>query len=771
MYRTWVNAFCGAVEQYSFGSTRGEAASVEAGLQTRVEAVLKESKRKLASLAELQQAALEENDNLPRALEEELLGQRLAAVCAKWKQRAIEAVEAFDDSLLQSHVTEDNGDPEGEIADTELDAILERAAGGEEQQHHEQHHEQRQQQQDQHHQQHQNQQQEEQQQGSPNDAAGPSSHGVPAIHISTVLEGGASHSRSATPRQRAGEPSPRIPPAPPSPPSREDQAAKLKALEEEAERLAAERLHVERMRLQRGESVLHRVVSTLESERAAKLAEAVQLAEEMTDAAPPPDDEEDPSKHLSSNARAEIAEIASRNEGLVHKLAELEGLRVAAETSGKEEAVAEHRKEIEKLKAEGETLAQRMVRLQEEREAAEKVAKSAARAELDEMRNQQKGRTKKKGQDVTEALTREEDAPANREELDRLRDERQDKTRLTAAELAEQAEKARQVEVSRQRVVEEMNPLDSIKSRLAEAERERIAALMALHAQQPQEITLSTEVSSMLANIEQRLQAHEDQKQAFQRRVEDMDERKNSRLRQRDEQAAQRARREEEKRKEEEEFAQFQAERKRKMDEKKRFREIKERGERGELPKYRVCVLGPKSGKTALVKRFVEGSFVDEVDPAIDRTYDKPYSLKGGDCLLQVVDTTGMEEFVDFRKGWYSSCDGFLVVFDLTRKPKRTFKLLKGFGEILKAAKGKESLADIPIVLVGQKEDLIDKRKIKAGEALTFAKEWGAKYVEVSAKTGENVGPAFETVVSLIDAKNNAAPTTTAAVVEEQANK
>ncbi len=56
------------------------------------------------------------------------------------------------------------------------------------------------------------------------------------------------------------------------------------------------------------------------------------------------------------------AAIASRNEGLVHKMAELEGLRAAAESSGKTEDVAEHRKEIEKLKTEGETLAARMLR-------------------------------------------------------------------------------------------------------------------------------------------------------------------------------------------------------------------------------------------------------------------------------------------------------------------------------------------------------------------------------------------------------------------------
>jgi hypothetical protein len=38
---------------------------------------------------------------------------------------------------------------------------------------------------------------------------------------------------------------------------------------------------------------------------------------------------------------------------------------------------------------------------------------------------------------------------------------------------------------------------------------------------------------------------------------------------------------------------------------------------------------------------------------------------------------------------------------------------------------------------------------VQAGDALAFAKEWGARYVEASAKTGDNVQAAFETLVAL----------------------
>lgn len=71
-------------------------------------------------------------------------------------------------------------------------------------------------------------------------------------------------------------------------------------------------------------------------------------------------------------------------------------------------------------------------------------------------------------------------------------------------------------------------------------------------------------------------------------------------------------------------------------------------------------------------------------DAAIDRQYERPYKVRGADCLVQVLDTTGLEEFAAFRQGWFASCAGFLVSFDLTRKPKRMFRLLRAFGDAIK---------------------------------------------------------------------------------------
>ncbi len=65
------------------------------------------------------------------------------------------------------------------------------------------------------------------------------------------------------------------------------------------------------------------------------------------------------------------------------------------------------------------------------------------------MRQQQKGRTKKKGKDVTDALTADELHALHvehRAEIERMRETRQNVTRQIGSDLLEQAAKADHVE-------------------------------------------------------------------------------------------------------------------------------------------------------------------------------------------------------------------------------------------------------------------------------------------------------------------------------------
>lgn len=92
----------------------------------------------------------------------------------------------------------------------------------------------------------------------------------------------------------------------------------------------------------------------------------------------------------------------------------------------------------------------------------------------------------------------------------------------------------------------------------------------------------------------------------------------------------------------------------------------------------------------------------------------------------------------------------------------RVFRLLKNFGEFLWDFSNSTSFFDeisyffseqilrvkndenIPFLLVGNKSDLHDKRKIPLADCQERARQWGnVQYVQTSAKTRENVDKVF----------------------------
>ena len=89
---------------------------------------------------------------------------------------------------------------------------------------------------------------------------------------------------------------------------------------------------------------------------------------------------------------------------------------------------------------------------------------------------------------------------------------------------------------------------------------------------------------------------------------------------------------------------------------------------------------------------------------------------------------------VCFRDNYFRSGEGFLFVFSITEED--SFQATQDFREQILRVKNEES---IPFLLVGNKCDLEDKRKVSYAEAKNRADQWGVPYVETSAKTRENV--------------------------------
>ena len=145
-------------------------------------------------------------------------------------------------------------------------------------------------------------------------------------------------------------------------------------------------------------------------------------------------------------------------------------------------------------------------------------------------------------------------------------------------------------------------------------------------------------------------------------------------------------------------------------------------------------------GKTSMVHRFVDDSFQTDYKSTIGTSImKKQCNFEDLDSKVRFVmwDLAGQAQFQRVRQTYLSNAEAGILVFDVTRK--ETFDAVnKWFEEIMGVSKS------ISLILVGNKIDLVEDRKVTKEEAEALAKKLNLSYFEASAKTGENVNDAFK---------------------------
>lgn len=156
---------------------------------------------------------------------------------------------------------------------------------------------------------------------------------------------------------------------------------------------------------------------------------------------------------------------------------------------------------------------------------------------------------------------------------------------------------------------------------------------------------------------------------------------------------------------------------------------------------FKVIAVGDGAvGKTSITLRFSTGTFRDSyimtigVDFAV-KAIDVATTEGAKRIKLQIWDTGGQERFSYVRPLYYKGAMGGLVVFDVTQE-ESFLNLPKWFEEV------KKNRGNIPLILVGNKVDLPD-RKINGEQAKALAKKNGVQYLETSAKTGQSIENIF----------------------------
>ncbi|TXT66160.1 MAG: Small GTP-binding domain protein [Promethearchaeota archaeon] len=144
-------------------------------------------------------------------------------------------------------------------------------------------------------------------------------------------------------------------------------------------------------------------------------------------------------------------------------------------------------------------------------------------------------------------------------------------------------------------------------------------------------------------------------------------------------------------------------------------------------------------GKTSMVHRFVEGKFESNYKATIGVSImKKECEFPGLDTSVRFVlwDLAGQTQFRRVRKTYLKNAEAGIVVYDVTRKA--TFENIKDWYEDIKS-----SAPAISLILVGNKNDLVDQKEVSHEEGQQLADSLGVSYIETSAKTGENIEDAF----------------------------
>jgi small GTP-binding protein len=130
--------------------------------------------------------------------------------------------------------------------------------------------------------------------------------------------------------------------------------------------------------------------------------------------------------------------------------------------------------------------------------------------------------------------------------------------------------------------------------------------------------------------------------------------------------------------------------------------------------------------------------------------YPVTYKLSDGNVInVHIHDTCGQEKFNAISESYYKKGDGILLVFDITSK--KSFDKIKDYYVANIREKCKKN---IPIILLGNKTDLDDKRVVSQEKAIDLAVNEEFVYKETSCLKNENVADAFETIIEIWNINN-----------------
>lgn len=157
----------------------------------------------------------------------------------------------------------------------------------------------------------------------------------------------------------------------------------------------------------------------------------------------------------------------------------------------------------------------------------------------------------------------------------------------------------------------------------------------------------------------------------------------------------------------------------------------------------RLSIIGDsKTGKTSILNCFLGQKFTFDMvsNIGIDKQEKIMKMNDGTEIKVIIWDTAGQERFHSISSGTIKNSQGIIVAFALDD--------LSSFNNVITWLQDvREISTSIPIVLFGNKCDLVDNRKVEKEEAEEFANNNEVTYFETSAKENINIKEGFDKII------------------------
>ena len=183
---------------------------------------------------------------------------------------------------------------------------------------------------------------------------------------------------------------------------------------------------------------------------------------------------------------------------------------------------------------------------------------------------------------------------------------------------------------------------------------------------------------------------------------------------------------------------------------------------------FKILLIGDLGvGKSCVILRYVEGDFPGNIMSSIGVDFKtKQIDLDDRLIKLQIWDTAGHEKFRTITTSYYKSAHAIIILYDITQKA--SFDHIRNWiTEIDKF--GKQGVLK---VIVGNKLDMENNRKITKEAAENLALKYGIKLWEVSAKDNTNIEEMFlDTIKTLLEKNSKIISEGSSMVTNIQLNK